>query len=86
MNTKLTLTLDASVIEQAKKFAKENDSSLSKIVENHFGTLTGKLQHKNNSLFELPDRLKAIKGSVKVPKNFDYKKSKQEALEKKYLK
>lgn len=86
MNTKLTLTLDASVIEKAKKFAKENGSSLSKIVESHFSTLTGKTRTKTNDPFELPERLKAIKGSVKAPKGFDYKKAKYEALEEKYLK
>lgn len=86
MNTKLTLTLNPSVIEKAKKFAKENNSSLSKIVENHFNTLTEKLQQQHESPFELPDRLKALKGSVKAPKDFDYKTSLHEALEEKYLK
>ncbi|MDZ7847700.1 MAG: DUF6364 family protein [Owenweeksia sp.] len=34
MNTKLTLSLDKEVIEQAKAYAKERGMSLSKFVEN----------------------------------------------------
>ena len=40
MNTKLTLNLNASVIEKAKIFAKNHRFSLSKLVENYFQMLT----------------------------------------------
>jgi hypothetical protein len=42
METKLTLKLDKSVIESAKKYAKTNNRSLSKLVENYFRNLTVK--------------------------------------------
>jgi hypothetical protein len=42
MNTKLTLSLDKAVIEEAKKFASEKGSSLSELVENYFKLLIEK--------------------------------------------
>ncbi|MBP6090606.1 MAG: hypothetical protein KA521_05080 [Crocinitomicaceae bacterium] len=39
MNTKLTLNLNKSVIEQAKSYAKSNHVSLSKLIENYLGSL-----------------------------------------------
>jgi hypothetical protein len=42
MTTKLTLTIDDSVISVAKKYAKNNGKSLSDIVENYLMTLTTK--------------------------------------------
>ena len=35
MNTKLTLNIDQSVIEEAKFYAKNNSVSLSKLIENY---------------------------------------------------
>jgi len=40
MQTKLTLRLDDSLIEQAKLYAKEHGKSLSLVVANYFQTLT----------------------------------------------
>lgn len=39
MNTKLTLNLNKSVIEQAKSYAKSNHVSLSKLIENYLDSL-----------------------------------------------
>ena len=39
METKLTLKLDKSIIQSAKKYAEENDKSLSKLVEDYFRNL-----------------------------------------------
>jgi len=39
METKLTLKLDKSIIQSAKKYAKNNDKSLSKLVEDYFRNL-----------------------------------------------
>lgn len=36
MQTKLTLRMDKSLIERAKKYAAKNDTSLSKMVANYF--------------------------------------------------
>jgi len=40
MNTKLTLNLDRVIIEEAKFYAKENQMSLSKLIENYLKALT----------------------------------------------
>ena len=40
MNTKLTLSLDEVVIEEAKSYAKMNRLSLSKLIENYLNSLT----------------------------------------------
>ncbi len=41
MNTKLTLSLDRDIIEQAKKFAHFKNQSLSKMIEGYLRQLTG---------------------------------------------
>ena len=40
MNAKLTLKIDGSIIASAKQFASERHTSLSKLVENYFKTIT----------------------------------------------
>jgi hypothetical protein len=40
MTTKLTLTLDNAVIERAKKYAREKNSSVSRIVETYLDTVS----------------------------------------------
>lgn len=42
MNAKLTLKVDKSVIESAKLFAKTHNTSLSKLAETYFKTITRK--------------------------------------------
>ena len=40
MNTKLTLSLNSDVIEEAKKYASRKQTSISSLVENYFRSLT----------------------------------------------
>ena len=40
MITKLTLTIEKSVIEKAKKYAREKERSLSDIIENYLKAIT----------------------------------------------
>ena len=42
----MTLKLDKTVIDSAKKYAKENKRSLSKIVENYFTNLAAEHIHR----------------------------------------
>jgi hypothetical protein len=53
METKLTLSLDKEIIEQAKKYAKQQKTSLSKIVENYFYYLTSDKPGKVNKNREI---------------------------------
>jgi predicted CopG family antitoxin len=82
MNTKLTLTIEQTVIEKAKKYAKDNERSLSDLIENYLKALT-KEGDANN--VELTPIVKSLKGSFTEPKNFDYKKELANRLLKKYL-
>jgi len=47
MNTKLTLSLDRDIIEQAKEFARSRQQSLSKLIEVYLRQLTG---HKDKDM------------------------------------
>lgn len=82
MNTKITLTIEESVINKAKEYAKSKGDSLSGIVENYLKAVT-----KNSSLnknVELTSLVKSLKGSFKAPDDFDYKKELQNEWSKKY--
>jgi hypothetical protein len=85
MNTKLTLSLEKEVIEQAKIYAKGTGRSLSEMVESYFRSLTSKKENSNNENNEIDERLKKITGIVSLPADFDEKKAVQEYLEEKYL-
>lgn len=82
MTTKLTLTIDDSVISSAKKYALKRGRSLSDIVENYLKSITSK-QTKEE---EISPKVLKLLGSIKLPKNFDYKKELGKALAKKHLK
>jgi hypothetical protein len=82
MNTKLTLTMEQDVIEKAKEYARKKEQSLSDLVENYFKAL---VENKSSTKDELTPMVKAIKGSFKAPKHFDYKKELMLSLEEKYL-
>ena len=81
MTTKLTLTVEKSVIEKAKIYAKNTDRSLSDLIENYLKTLT----KENTNKEQLSPRLKKIVGIVKLPKNFDEKKELSAYFENKHL-
>ncbi|HNS41309.1 MAG TPA: DUF6364 family protein [Taishania sp.] len=83
MNTKLTLTIDQSIIEKAKKYARKKERSLSDLIENSLKALTN--DDSSQTEQELSPTLKSLKGSFKEPKNFDYKKELTDRLSKKYL-
>ncbi len=82
MNTKLTLTIEQEIIEKAKQYAKGKNRSLSNIIENYLKLLINK---DSNTESDLNPMIESLKGSFKMPKNFDYKKELGKRLEKKYL-
>lgn len=82
MNTKLTLTIEQSVIEKAKKYAKDKKRSLSNLIENYLKALT---KESSSNEIELTPIVKSLKGSFTAPKNFDYKKELTNRLSEKYL-
>lgn len=82
MNTKLTLTIQKKVIERAKSYAKEQDRSLSDIIETYLKMLTKESFTEKKSLGPV---VESLKGSFKMPEGMDYKKELRKRLEKKYL-
>lgn len=82
MNTKLTLTIEQSVIEKAKIYARKKERSLSDLIENYLKALTIEESKKENELTPIVSNLK---GSFKIPKDFDYKKELTDRLSEKYL-
>jgi hypothetical protein len=82
MNVKLTLTIEQSVIEKAKRYAKSKERSLSDLIENYLRAIT-KDTSPNSS--ELTPIVKLLKGSFKAPQNLDYKKELTGQLSDKYL-
>ncbi|MFC2188002.1 DUF6364 family protein [Fulvivirgaceae bacterium LMO-SS25] len=82
MNTKLTLTIEQSVIEKAKKYASGKGRSLSDIIENYLRIITKEEPEQKG---ELTGIVKSLKGSFNAPENFNYKKELSKSLAKKYL-
>jgi len=82
MSSKLTLTIDKSVIDKAKKYAKDKGRSLSDIIENFLKAIT---EDVHNDEIEIGPIVKSLRGSFKAPDDFDYKKELTDALAKKYL-
>jgi len=83
MIAKLTLTIDKSVIQKAKKYAKEKERSLSDIIENYLKAIT---EDEIGEEIEITPLVKSLKGSFKAPKDFNYKVELSKALSEKYLK
>jgi len=82
MNTKLTLTIEQTIIEKAKKYANGKGRSLSDIVENYLRAIT---KEDNIESYDLTPIVKSLKGTFKAPKNIDYKKELSKGLTEKYL-
>lgn len=82
MNTKLTLTIDRSVIQDAKKYAKKNRRSLSDLVENYFKIL---VNEEPTDQEELTPLVRSMKGAFKISRGIDYKKELTSSLSKKYM-
>jgi len=82
MNTKLTLTIEQTIIKKAKKYANGKGRSLSNIIENYLKVIT---KEDDDESVELTPIVKSLKGSFKAPKNINYKKELSKRLTEKYL-
>lgn len=81
MNTKLTLKLDKGIVEKAKKYAKKNNSSISKLVENYFRNI---LKSKNVEKFQPTILVKEMSGILKNIDDIDSKAERAEYILKKH--
>ena len=82
MLTKLTLSIDDTIVSEAKEYARESGKSLSKMIE---GYLRG-LQNKKKVLKqdEIPPIIKRLHGCIKTGDNRPHKEIYAEAVKEKY--
>ena len=80
MDVKLTLSLDKRVIDQAKKYARRNNTSLSKLIENYLGKVTS--SDKENT--KISPLVKSLSGVVDLSRMEDRKKGYTDYLNEKY--
>ncbi len=82
MTARVTLTIDAEVIDAAKKYAEENGRSLSAIVENYLKSLGVNAGGPRRSY---SPAIQELLGSVPLSESADYKDVLGEEMAKKYL-
>ncbi len=80
MTTKLTILVEEETIKRAKKYSAQTGQSLSKLIENYLDLVT-RHQEKNE---KFSPRIKRLMGSVKLPKDFNYKKAVEAAVKEKF--
>lgn len=80
MDKKLTLSLNGTIIETAKRYAKSNNISLSKLIESYLGSLT-KREEKENEITPL---VKSLSGVISIDDDFDVKDEYAQYLIEKY--
>ncbi|MDR1108768.1 MAG: DUF6364 family protein [Spirochaetaceae bacterium] len=83
MYAKLTLNIDQNVIENAKKYAKHQKVSVSKLVEKYLSSISSPANEKagRNSLGPIT---KELVGIIKVKGKMDYKELLTDALMEKH--
>jgi hypothetical protein len=81
MDTKLTLKLKKKVIDQAKKYANDHKTSLSKLIENYLAAITDEFAEKE----DISPLVKSISGVIELPVDFNYKENYHNQITEKYL-
>lgn len=80
MNVKLTLKLDSNVIARAKNYAEKHNTSLSKMIESYFESLT----REDHSGIEITPLVRSLSGVITLPADYDYKKDYTDYLDQKH--
>jgi len=80
MDTKLTLKLDKSVIDQAKHYAKSHNMSLSRMIESYLATVT---EHERKEI-KITPLVESLSGVVNLPEDFNAKDDYINFLNEKY--
>jgi len=80
MDKKLTLSLNEQVIERAKIYAKDNEISLSKLIESYLSSL---LERKTQDI-EITPLVESLSGVISLPSDFDYRSDYTDYLLEKY--
>lgn len=80
MDKKLTLSLKESVIENAKKYAKENKISLSKLIENYLQAIA---ENKTKKI-EITPLVESLSGVIELPDDYNIRDEYTNFLTEKY--
>jgi len=80
MDTKLTLSIDKEIIERAKEYARNKNTSLSNLIENYLVSVTKASSSRDNEITPL---VKSLSGVLNLSE-IDSKKSYSDYLNKKY--
>ena len=80
METKLTLRLKKKVIDQAKKYANDHKTSLSKLIENYLSAIT----NETKSVQNISPLVKTLSGVIHLPDNEDLKQQYHSHINEKY--
>jgi hypothetical protein len=80
METKLTLKLKKNIIDRAKKYAHDQETSLSKLIENYLEAITSPSTGKD----DISPLVKSISGVIKLPDDFSHKDYYHQHLNEKY--
>ena len=81
MSTKLTLSVDAAVIRQAKAFARQHSKSLSRLVEEYLRFVSTGSEHTP----PVSNRVLAVADSLALPPGATYDNLKEQYLRDKLL-
>ena len=84
MDAKLTLKLDKSVIDKAKRYASLHQKSLSRMIEAYLKSLTEKDFPEPDDDFDISPYVKSMQTGVRMPADIDYKQSYDDFLREKY--
>jgi len=82
MQTKLTLTIEHSLIEQAKHYAKAQGQSLSQVIEQYLRSVTHQTGKGGDTV---SPAVSSMRGAFKEPEGFDYARELSDALAEKHL-
>lgn len=82
MNTKLTLTIEHTLIDKAKRYAKDKGRSLSDLIENYLKVM---IKEDNAKVIDSTPIVSSLRGAFKAPEDFNYKRELSKGLSEKYL-
>jgi len=80
METKLTIRLKKKVIDQAKKYANDHDTSLSKLIENYLSAIT----NEKKPIDHISPLVLSLSGVIEMEGNEDIKGKYHDHLNEKY--
>jgi len=82
MDKKLTLSLNATVIDRAKSYASEQGTSLSRMVENYLSAVINTSEEEQE--VEITPLVQSLIGIATVPEDFDWREERTNYLKDKH--